>query len=152
MAMEHKESFTVIGLSVRTTNENGQSGTDIPVLWARFFGEGTIDKIPGKTGTDLYCIYTDYEKDHTKPYTTVLGCCVKSGTPVPEGMTAKQIAAGAYEHIAVTGNLKEGIVFKKWQHIWNSDLPRNFCADFEIYGAGAANQEAAEVEIWVGIH
>jgi len=30
------ESFKVIGISVRTTNENGQAAKDIPFLWNKF--------------------------------------------------------------------------------------------------------------------
>jgi predicted transcriptional regulator YdeE len=61
------ESFKVIGISVRTTNENRQATKDIPFLWKKFFEENISSKIPNKLSDDLYCVYTHYEKDHTKP-------------------------------------------------------------------------------------
>jgi predicted transcriptional regulator YdeE len=33
------QKFSVIGISVRTTNENGQAGQDIPALWQKFMSE-----------------------------------------------------------------------------------------------------------------
>ena len=54
------QKFNVIGISVRTTNENGQSGKDIPALWSQFMSEEIQSKIPNKVSEDLFCIYTDY--------------------------------------------------------------------------------------------
>jgi predicted transcriptional regulator YdeE len=41
--------FKVIGISVRTTNENGQSQNDIGNLWAKLMGQNLIEQIPIKT-------------------------------------------------------------------------------------------------------
>lgn len=77
--MHHKlDTFYVIGIAVRTTNENQKAAQDIPVLWNKFMTEGIINQIPNKADHAIYCIYTDYEKDYTKPYTTILGCKVNS--------------------------------------------------------------------------
>lgn len=72
------QKFHVIGISIRTTNENNQAAQDIPELWNKFMTESVIEKIPNKVENAVYCIYTEYEKDHTKPYTTILGCRVKT--------------------------------------------------------------------------
>lgn len=144
-------AFSIIGISVRTTNENGQAAKDIPELWNRFMTEGIAAKIPGKADDNIYCIYTDYEKDHTRPYTTILGCRVTGIAAVPEGMTGKTIAEAAYNKFTVTGNLQEGIVYNAWINIWNADLPRTFDADFEVYGAQAHNPENAMVDIFIGV-
>ncbi|MET0945707.1 MAG: effector binding domain-containing protein, partial [Flavobacterium sp.] len=126
------QKFSIIGISVRTTNENGQSGTDIPALWNKFMEEGIAEKIPNKIDNALYCVYTEYEKDHTKPYTTILGCLVSSLDFIPEGMTGKTIEKAVYEKFTAKGNLQENIVFNEWLKIWNSDLDRSFTSDFEI--------------------
>jgi len=39
-------SFNVIGISVKTTNENGQSTQDIAALWQKFFSQGVMQSIP----------------------------------------------------------------------------------------------------------
>ena len=145
------QKFNVIGISVRTTNENGQSGKDIPALWSQFMTEEIQSKIPNKVSEDLFCIYTDYEKDHTKPYTTILGCKVESLDVVPENMIGKTIESANYKELIAKGNLSKGIVFNKWLEIWNSDLDRSFTADFEVYGEKTQNPEKAEVAIYIAL-
>jgi predicted transcriptional regulator YdeE len=145
------QKFSVIGISVRTTNENGKSGEDIPALWNKFMSEEIQRKIPNKVSEDIFCIYTDYEKDHTKPYTTILGCKVESLDVVPENMTGKTIESANYEELTAKGNLAEGIVYNKWLEIWKSDLDRSFTADFEVYGEKTQNPENAEVDIYIAL-
>lgn len=143
------DTFKIIGISVRTTNENGQAAIDIPALWNRFFTEGIPAKIAAKLSEDLYCVYTDYEKDHTKPYTTLLGYKVQSNAVVPDGLTEKTIGAQQYDVKPAKGKMAEGFVFKAWQEIWASDMPRAYTADFEIYGAKAPDPENAEIDIYI---
>ena len=151
MNKETTKAFNVIGLSVRTTNENGQSGQDIPALWNKFMSEGISDIIPNKIDDTLYCIYTEYEKDHTKPYTTLLGCAVTTLDEIPEGLTGKNIPANNCEKFVAKGSIMQGIVFKEWLKIWGTNLDRNYIADYEVYGTKAQDPENAEVEIFVGV-
>lgn len=144
-------SFHVIGISVRTTNENGQAAKDIFVLWERFMAEGILEQIPNKTNNSLYCIYTAYEKDHTKPYTTILGCKVENLDNIPDQMAGKTIESASYQKFAAKGNLMQGAVYNEWTKIWNSDLERTFTADFEIYDERSLNPENAEVDIYVAV-
>jgi predicted transcriptional regulator YdeE len=143
------EPFKVIGISARTTNENGQASQDIPALWNKFMSEEIIEKIPNKIDNSIYCIYTDYEKDHTKPYTTILGCRVSSLDTIPNGMVGKAFDEATYTKHIAKGNILQGMVFGEWTKIWNSDLDRTFTADFEVYGEKAQNPENAEVDIFV---
>lgn len=145
------QKFNIIGVSVRTTNENGQSGQDIPALWNRFISEGIAEKIPNKINNSIYSVYTDYEKDHTKPYTTILGCLVESLDFIPAEMAGVTIEAASYEKFVAKGNLNDGIVINEWIKIWNSDLDRSFTSDFEIYGEKAQDPENAEVDIFIAI-
>lgn len=145
------QKFDIIGVSVRTTNENGQSGKDIPELWNQFLTKEIANQIPNKISSDIICVYTDYEKDHTKPYTTILGCVVENLDRIPKGMTGKTIEGLQYEKFTAKGKLAEGIVFNEWLKIWSSDLERTFTADFEIYGEKANNPENAEVDIYIAI-
>ena len=145
------QKFNVIGISIRTTNEDGQSGKDIPALWNKFMTEEIQGKIPNKVSEDIFCIYTDYEKDHTKPYTTILGCKVENLDNIPENMVGKTIESADYEELIAKGNLSDGIVYNKWLEIWNSDLNRSFTADFEIYGSKTQNPENAEVDIYIAL-
>lgn len=151
MTEQELKEFDVIGISVRTSNEAGRAAIDIPALWQRFMAEGIADKIPNKTDASLYCIYTDYEKDHTRPYTTVLGCRVTRTDEVPQGMVHVRLGGGSYAKRLAKGNLMQGVVFTAWTEIWNSDLERRYTSDFEVYGPKAQNPEDAEVEIFVAV-
>jgi predicted transcriptional regulator YdeE len=145
------QKIDILGISVRTSNNNEEAARDIPALWNRFITEELAGKIPNKVDETIYCLYTDYEKDHTTPYTTVLGCAVSTLTDIPEGMVAKSIEVANYQKNTAKGNLNEGVVFNEWVKIWNSDLDRAYTTDFEVYGLKAGNMENAEVDIFIAI-
>jgi predicted transcriptional regulator YdeE len=139
MDTQEIKSFNIVGIAVRTTNANGQSGIDIPALWDKFISEGIVDKIPNKIDNAVYSVYTEYEGDFTKPYTTVLGCKVSSLDTIPEGMKGIVIENGKY----IKYTTKADQVFEEWTKIWNADLPRAYRADYEVYGE--------EVNIFLGV-
>lgn len=143
--------FKVIGISVRTTNENGQAAKDIPMLWEKMINEDIVNSIPNRKDNTLYSIYTDYEKDHTKPYTTVLGCKVENLDNIPEGMTGYSFEGGDYVKFTTKGDLSKDLVINEWLKIWEMDLGRIFTADFEIYGEKAQDPSDAEVDILIAV-
>ncbi|MDP1800494.1 MAG: effector binding domain-containing protein [Bacteroidota bacterium] len=145
------EAFNMIGISVRTTNEKGQAAKDIPLLWSKFFSESIPEKIINKTSPEIYCIYTDYVKDHTQPYTTILGFKVESLDNIPEGMVGKSVSAGNYTPFIAQGKLSDGIVYNEWLKIWNEPINRAYTADLEIYGQRSQDPENAEVEILIAL-
>jgi predicted transcriptional regulator YdeE len=145
------EPFKVIGISVRTTNEHGQAAKDIPLLWEKLINEDILNSIPNKIDNTIYSIYTDYEKDHTKPYTTVLGCKVESLDNIPEGMMGYSFDGGEYLKFTVNGDLSKDLVINEWIKIWNMELGRVFTADFEVYGEKAQNPSDAEVDILIAV-
>jgi len=143
--------FQVIGVSVRTTNENGQAATDIGSLWNRFMTEKVLQNIPNKVSSEVLAIYTNYESDHTKPYDTILGCKVNSLDEIPDGMIGQAFEGGTFAKFLSTGDITKGVIYKTWVDIWNSDLERLYTADFEVYGQKARNISDAEVEIFVAV-
>ena len=145
------ESFSVIGIKVRTTNENEQAAKDIVALWNTFMSQNCIDKKPNKVSTAVFSIYTNYESDYTKPYDTILGCKVSSLDKIPEGMVGHSFKASTYKEFKAQGNLSAGIVYKKWLEIWGADLERLYTADFEVYGDTAKDTTNAEVPIYVAV-
>jgi len=144
-------SFHLIGIVVRTTNENGQSGIDIPELWKQFWSKNILSAITNRIDNSVYSVYSDYEKDYTKPYTTMLGCRVDNLDAIPEGLTGKTFPGGSYQVFNVKGRLSDNIVFQEWQKIWTSDIERAYTADFEVYGDKAQNPDNAEVDIFVAV-
>jgi len=143
--------FHIIGISVRTTNENGQAAKDIGELWGKFMSERILEKIPNKISDSVFSIYTNYESDHTKPYDTILGCQVNSLDQIPQGMIGQSFEGGTFAQFISRGDTQTGAVYNTWVEIWNTDLERLYTADFEIYGEKAKNLSDAEVDIFVAI-
>lgn len=145
------QPFQVIGIWVRTSNENNLAEKDIPNLWSRFANENILNTIPNKIDNTIYSIYTDYEQDHTKPYTTLLGCKVSSLDIIPDGMIGKSFEGGTYMKFLAKGNLMEGLVIKKWLEIWEMNLNRVFTTDLEVYGEKALKPSEAEIDILIAV-
>ena len=144
------DPFKIIGISVRTTNENGQSMTDMGQLWDRFYSEGILSTIPTRTSNDIYSIYTDYQSDYKGIYTAIIGCKVNSLDSIPEGLIAREFRSGQYIKYIAKGKMP-GAVIDKWKEIWDNDkeLNRKYTADFEVYGQKSQDPENAEVEIYI---
>jgi predicted transcriptional regulator YdeE len=143
-------AFYLTGISVRTTNRDGQSQKDIGGLWAMMMKDNLLQKIEGKASDDTYCVYTDYETDYTGFYTTALGCRVTSLAHMPEGFTGLTIPAGKYQVYYLAGKFPEN-VHAAWQEIWNSKVHRKYTADFDLYTANPKSFEETEVKIYLAI-
>jgi predicted transcriptional regulator YdeE len=142
--------FTVVGVSVKTTNQGMQSQKDISNLWGLFVGQNLVAQIHDKTSPDIYCIYTDYESDFNGPYTTLLGCRVNSLRSIPNGLIARAIPASTYQVYRSTGKLPDSVV-KTWAEIWRSGIKRKYIADFDVYGINTQNPEQTAVDTYVSI-
>lgn len=145
------QPFNLIGISIKTTNKDNQASEEIGQLWQRFLGEQILDKIPNKIDHTVYSLYTEYEGDHTEPYTTILGCKVSTLEEIPEGMTGKSFAGGNYVKLTAKGDLMQGLIVNKWTEIFGMNLDRNYVADFEAFGEKAQNPNDAEVDFFVGV-
>ena len=145
------EPFKVIGISVRTTNENNQAAKDIVDLWSKFMNDKVLEAIPNKIDNTVYSIYTDYESDHTKPYTAILGCKVENLNIIPDGMVGKSFDGGNYVELSAKGDLMNGLIVNKWREIWEMDLERGFTADFEVFGQKAQNPTDVEIDFLIAV-
>ena len=119
----------IVGLAIKTNNERAMQ--DIPELCERF-QDGWQEKITNAVNDDIVCSYMEYEGDHTKPYTYIIGCVVDSCDIIPEGMACKELEAGKYARVDVFGHYPESLI-DAWKEIWNSELDRKFTTDFEVY-------------------
>ncbi len=149
--MEYKTirlgDIKVIGIETRTSNSNAQ--IDIPEIWGRFYSENIKEKIPNKISDDVLSLYTEYESDHTGPYTLVLCCKVKDFSEIPEGMVSKTIPASDYAVFNAKGKIPEKLI-ETWQYIWSSDIPRTYTGDFDLHPAVDSSSEP-ETEVYVAI-
>ena len=145
------KGFYLIGISVRTTNQNGQAMKDIGGLWNWFMSEQILQQVVNRLSDDIYCVYTDYESDKDGYYTTVLGCQVATKDNIPEGLICITVPPGNYKRYVAKGALPQA-VGETWQQIWTSDLDRKYMADFDVYGERSVDPNNAEVEVFVGVN
>ncbi|RAJ83252.1 putative transcriptional regulator YdeE [Chitinophaga dinghuensis] len=128
----------IIGIAVRTTNQESKAAGDIGKLWEQFYSENLLDKIPNKVSNDIYSIYTDYVSDYTEDYTTILGVAVSSLESIPEGMVGRDFPEAHFREYLVEGEMPQAVV-ATWVDIWKHDkeLKRKYTYDFELYQADA---------------
>ncbi len=143
--------FHVIGLSVRTRNEDQHITLDIQNLWKKFMDEDIIHKIPNKLEDSIFGIYTDYENGAAGYYKAIVGCKVSNLDNIPEGMTGTSIKNGVYSKFTAQGDVTKEAIPNTWAKIWKSDLNRTYTTDFEVYDQRAMDPTDAEVDIFVGI-
>jgi predicted transcriptional regulator YdeE len=148
-----QDGVKVIGIAIRTTNQNKRAMQDISDLWKRFEEEGLYEKIPNKLNDNIYSMYTDYEYDFTRPYTYMIACPVTSFDDIPEGLIAKTIPKGEYAKFASKGKMPDELL-TTWNEIWKSDVARAYKTDFEVYHLHTRDKEFkdyAEIDVFIGI-
>lgn len=151
MEKQEMETIHVVGISVRTTNENNQQQKDIGELWGRFMSANLQEKIPNILHPTTYAVYTNYESDHTKPYTMILGFPVPSLDNIPEGLEGVTIAKGNYSKFTAKGDLTNNAVVDAWHKIWETDLDRTYTTDFEVYGEKSMDPTNGEADIFIAV-
>ena len=146
------KEFQLIGIALKTktTNENGQSAIDCGNLWQQFEKGNYAEKIPGKLSNEIFAVYYNYEGDHTKPFSYFIGCKVKKDTETFDGLDGLKIPDGIFEKIIAKGKMPDCVV-NAWKDIWNSNLPRAYNADFEVYDQRSKDWNVAEVNIFISI-
>lgn len=130
----------LIGIETRTINsdERTPSTAKIPALWRRFFQEGIADTIPNKKPDGrLIGAYTQYESDHTGPYSLLVGSEVSSLKSIPSGMTGLTIPAGQFLVFTAQGQMPNALI-DTWTHIWDyfsqgTSHKRLYTADYEVH-------------------
>ncbi|MBC7791541.1 MAG: effector binding domain-containing protein [Anaerolineae bacterium] len=139
-------AFTVVGIATRTA---GDPPAEIGRLWKRLFDEGVLQRIPNKASSDLYSLYTEYQGDHTQPYSVVLGCAVTHVDELPHGLVAKAVPAAT--NARLTGiPARPDAIGPAWQQVHQAGLPRSFIADFDLHHAAGGAHEGF-VDIYVGV-
>jgi len=154
--MNHQniDEFKIIGISIRTTNENGQASKDIERIWGRFWDEKIQEQIPNKLNENMYAVYTDYETDFKGAYTTIIGLPVSSLENIPKGFVGITIKKSAYRKFVSKGKMPEAVV-NTWMEIWGNNTlnqARTYKADFTIHGEKYFDGDTAEVETFISVN
>jgi predicted transcriptional regulator YdeE len=146
------EGIRLIGLSLpmKTSNEMGKSSIDCGNLWRKFEKENYADKIPNKLSDEIVAVYHQYEGNYTRPFSYFIGCKVDADTKIPEGLDSLLIPKGLYQINIAKGQMPDCVI-NTWKEIWNSDIPRAYQADFEVYDERSKDWKNAEVEVYISI-
>jgi predicted transcriptional regulator YdeE len=131
-------AFYLAGISVRTSNLNGQSAQDIGNLWATFFTQHLAAQIRGKLTDELICAYTDYASDMNGPYTAMLGYRVNQEEQ-PTGITVVPVKA-CTAAVYISDNAEPATVLATWNKIWTSNIHRAYTTDYDLYTADGSVQ------------
>lgn len=142
----HLKEKYVIGIGTRTSN--AEAAKTIPEHWQRFQNNPFYNKIE-RVSNDIYAVYTNYEGDHTKPYTLIVGFEVPSLDNVPSDLMGVTIPSSNYEIFSAKGIFPP--IYQTWQKIWQTPLKRTYKADFEFYPENLKDQVPPEVLIYIGV-
>jgi len=146
--------INIIGIELKTTNDNGIAFKEIPPFWQKFYQENIIGKISNKLSNDVYAIYTNFENEGINNkgiYSLIIGCPVSDLNNVPENLVSFVIPPSDYAVFDVEKG-KPDKVGEKWQEIWklseedkDFDKKRSYIAEFEHY------KSSGEINIYIGL-
>lgn len=149
----------LVGITVRTNNRsetNPLEGKIFPCI-QKYFHQNLAAAIqhrlyPGTT----YCVYTEYESDHTGDYTYFIGEEVSSFADMPSDLKALTIPAQKYVKFTNGPGAMPDVVREPWFKIWQMTPKdfggkRNYLADFEVYDERASNHQNIVLDIFIGI-
>ncbi len=136
------ESFLVIGIEARTTNQREMSGQGaIGALWGRLTQDELLERIPNRMDDRIVAVYSNYENDRDGEYSYLLGAKVRTAERVPDGMISRQVVPGEYAMFSAKGGPAVEMVVGIWKKIWaletDKKLERAYQTDFEVYSPDA---------------
>jgi predicted transcriptional regulator YdeE len=145
MRQVYVESFSVYGITIRTTNKDEMDPQQAKIghLWQNFF---TLCSRAEFEPEDAYGVYSAYDSDWNGEYSVT--AALKKDLGFQEGKEVV-VPSGKYLRFEKTGNMPETALLL-WQEVWDyfqekSALKRNYLCDFEEYTG------TSSVAIYIGI-
>lgn len=131
------QSFTIMGLRVRTSNAPGDAEMKIPAIYSKFYKEDIPKQMETIRKYDpLFGVYFAYENDENGAYDFLLGYSVEPNQQPLPGMEIVHIKPQNGRYFAIQPGPPEEVVPKFWAEIWNHpEIPkiRTFQTDWEEY-------------------
>lgn len=153
------KEMKIVGIQIRTNNHHeftSQTPKIFPCV-QKYFHQDLASKItnrlnPGKT----FCIYTEYESDHTGEYTYFIGEEVSSFDNISNELETLTIPKQTYTKFTTAPGPMPGVVQEAWKKIWQmseSEIggKRRYAADFEIYDERANDHNNVVLDIYIGM-
>ncbi len=153
------EKINLVGITTRTSNKdevNPVTAKIFPCI-QRYDREQVAKKINHRKNPGVvFCVYTNYESDHTGPYTYFIGEEVTSEEDIPSGLETLTISSQEYAKFTTEPGPMPFVVINAWQKIWHMTAEnlgeRRYHADFEVYDQRAQNFQSAVVDIYIGLN
>lgn len=140
----------LLGIGLKTTNENKRASKDIAKVWKEIWNKDTFLYIENKKNKFLYGLYTKYEGDYTKPYYYYVCCEITDAVNTDEKMSVFSIPETKYAKFSIRGNYMESVE-KLWNIIWKTELERKYTYDFELYHLDGETPDDQLLEIYIAI-
>lgn len=156
LAKLHVDTFTVAGISTRTSNAKEMTaGAEIPKLWQRLTSENFLARIPNRVDDRVIALYTDYENGKDGLYTYILGAKIGSRKNLPPEFVARDIAPGQYAMFTEQGGPPPAMTVDLWKRIWSLEKPgalrRVYKTDYEVHYGPADDVAKSHVDIYIGL-
>lgn len=151
LSVRDKQPFTIVGVDMRTTNQNGESMHKIPAFWQKFYRDQVIARVPSVVRPEIvYAVYSDY--DERGYYSMLIGVESSSKASIPQGLASVTLPASKYAVMTAKGAIAYAVP-SAWEYIWSHDFPymRAFRADFEVYDQRSKPVRDAEVDLYISI-
>lgn len=147
------------GIKVRTNNVNEMNPAAAkisPTVQRYFHNELSANILNRKKMGTTFCVYTDYESDHTGDYTYFIGEEVSSFADLPEDLATHTIPPQTYTKFTTEPGPMPDVLIGAWHKIWGMTTAdfggkRNYFADFEVYDERASNHQQVVLDIYIGI-
>lgn len=140
----------LLGIGIKTTNENKQAAEDISKIWKEVWDKDIFLSVENKENNFLYGLYTKYEGDYTQPYYYYV-CCETGDINHRAGeSTSFSIPEAKYAKFSIRGNYMDSVE-KLWNVIWQTDLKRKYTYDFEIYYLDGETPDDQLLEIYISV-
>jgi predicted transcriptional regulator YdeE len=153
--LEKVQQFSVVGVSQMITAGPDGASEQINDLWQHFF-ESQIGHILQQRKDDIvYAVYSDYQGDFTKPYRLTIGFKMQDGAAAkalsPDVLHHTEVKTADYAMMSAAGEQPKALI-EAWTAIWQSDLPRRYESDFEVYGPNFFKEGLHEILVCVGVN
>lgn len=141
---------TVVGLIIRTNNNDSNMSKAIGEAWQKFFKEGIYQSISNKQNENSIGLYTNYENKVDGAYDMMVCCEISKQENLINGVDVKKISAGKYAKFEIKGDVQKAVE-EFWVKLWAMDLDRKYSCDFEEY-IGGCEMDNAEINIYISIN
>lgn len=156
-----RPEIKLVGITTRTNNvqifESDPATNKIAETVQKYFHGGLNDRIPNrKNPGTTYCVYTEYESDHTGDYTYLIGEEVTSFENVSEEFVHMTLPAQTYAKFTNGPGPMPDVSINAWKKIWTMTPEefggeRAYTADFEVYDARAADHSNVIFDLYIGL-